>query len=283
MSSDSKTRDVDIALSLLQKIAADTPSAANKQAFELFNSLTQETQEELVSNVFVLDSSPSISALQEKIKQFLRMSANEQHLDAFYSRLEGKWFELAIEFLESTGKLITLLDLKTILDDLREQFLPSNLPADFTDLELSDIGEINKNYTFLDQIDLFEGSSRLKNIATLNYYKAARQRSRWSDDGLLKPGELKRYERKIREEWEHKMSLHEKPGQRLLEKEKMQVAVQVYEYCMDKSKGAIPIRDKFDEVYFARGTCHHLANLLHIGWHPDFDSLLEDAKESGVA
>lgn len=43
-------------------------------------------------------------------------------------------------------------------------------------------------------------------IAITNFYRAYEQRSRWSRDGLVKPGELKAYLKKLEEEWEFHLS-----------------------------------------------------------------------------
>ena len=45
--------------------------------------------------------------------------------------------------------------------------------------------------------------------AIVNYFRAYEQRTKWATDGLLEPGELSRYDRRLFEEWEEHQSFLE--------------------------------------------------------------------------
>ena len=62
-------------------------------------------------------------------------------------------------------------------------------PADYAD----------RTFCRLDLIDI--GKSQVR-IAVRDYIRAFTQRSRWSDENLLRPGEIRQYERRLTEEWE---------------------------------------------------------------------------------
>jgi len=115
----------------------------------------------------------------------------------------------------------------------------------------------------------------------INYYRAFEQRSRWSRESLVKPGELKKYEDLLKDEWEQRSSLMEMEYDLSQEQEKIVSGKQLYQVC--QIDGAKPIRPEFKSAYVARGTYHDLSDNKKIGWHPDYKDILQSANDEGVA
>jgi hypothetical protein len=131
---------------------------------------------------------------------------------------------------------------------------------------------------FVSQLRLIDAPSAAIKLAIINYYRAYEQRVKWTSDGLLKPGELKKYDMKLIEEWLHHKSLLEFDSDLSESENKIKFARKLYKKCQDE--GVIQIRPDFKESYVARGTYHELADKLTISWHPEFNNLIEsDAKE----
>lgn len=277
--SNSKNRDIEKAHKLMRSIVEDKPSKKNKQAFSLFSSLSEIEQKQLCELIFVIDKSETLIEIEKHLENNLRGYAHSAQLKPFLNRLEGKWFSIAISALETGDGKINLGRVVSIIDDLREQFLPINLPDDYSTAEVDVASLIQQDRCFIKQMKLFGAGERLIKKAVLDFFRASEQRSRWANDGLLNPGELKNYLRKLEEEWEFNIGLVE--TQITIENEisKKKLAIEVYKKC--QYEGSIPIRTHFSESYVARGSYHHLADKLVIGWHPDYELLL--ATKSKVA
>ena len=143
-------RDVETALGVMQEIACETGNRTNKKAYEKFSSLELWQQNKLLNSVYIVSNSPTILEVEEKIRRILRMSASDRHLDVFGTRLEGVWFKRAIEVMSSEQEnAIGLSELISTLDDLRNQFLPGNLPSDYDDIEPEDIDIENDDRVFV--------------------------------------------------------------------------------------------------------------------------------------
>ncbi|MOA18632.1 hypothetical protein D3C78_1389660 [compost metagenome] len=118
-------------------------------------------------------------------------------------------------------------------------------------------------------------------IAIINYYRAYEQRSRWSRDGLVKPGELKSYLKKLEEEWENHYSLLSSDADSSNHDHSKKIGREVYGKC--QNEGALPIRRDFNHPYVARGSYHTLADDMKIGWHPNYLAMLQTAGKKGAA
>lgn len=278
LSPDKSVRNCSTALEHMRNISDETTSSTNKKAYEAFSQLEPSDQDKLVNSIYILGDSSGILDVEKEIKKSLRLTISENHVDAFFTRLEGEWNKLVIEAMVSDGgNDVALGTVMGFVDDLRSQFLPGNLPADYDSSITEDIDLINDNRLFIEQLRLIGANDKVLLKAIENYHKSFLQRSRWSRDGLLLPGELKKYTDKLKNEWENQQSLVELDG----DLTDMKAGQELYRKC--QTTGALSIRKDFASLYVARGTYHQLSNDLGIGWHPNYKDLLPSNDDQGAA
>jgi hypothetical protein len=108
------------------------------------------------------------------------------------------------------------------------------------------------------------------------------QRSRWTRQGHLVPGELDVYEERLRDEWRRCYDeMIEELGSEEAEAEKVKQARLLYRWSQDVE---LQIRPKCDEPFVRRGTFHLLADAMSVGWHPEFEiRLLHLLEAEGTA
>jgi hypothetical protein len=279
--SNSRGRNTEKAHELMCAITQDNPSHKNKHAFELFRSISDVEQKNLCEAIFVIDRTERLVEIEKHLENNLRGYAHSAQLKAFLNRLEGKWFSMAISALETGNGRVSLGQIVNVIDDIREQFLPFNLPDDYSTAEVDVATLIQEEHDFINQMKMFGAGERLIKKAVLDFFRACEQRARWANDGLLNPGELVNYLRKLEEEWEFNIGIVEAEISIVDEISKKRLALEVFKKCLNE--GAIPIRPHFSESYVARGSYHHLADELVIGWHPDFKQLLANKSKLVVA
>ncbi|ARM82911.1 ABC-three component system protein [Marinobacter salarius] len=281
LSPEGSIRNVGSALELMQEISEEINNVANKSSYKAFKALSPAQQRKLVGSTYVLGNAHTITNLSQELRKKLRTTVETKHIEPFLTRLEGAWFNKAIELLASTDfAAISLGELVSIIDDLRSQFLPGNLPSDFEDAfpELMDLEGDSR--TFVEQLRLIDAPNSVIELAIINYYRAYEQRSRWLRENLVKPGEIGKYLARLKEEWSHHRSLQEMNSSDAEEKNPVKLGQKIYSSC--QNEGARPIRRDFDAKYVARGTYQVLADKQTIGWHPDFAENL-NIDNSGVA
>ena len=281
LGSDLDKRSVTSALIALREIASTKGSDANQKGFDAFNALQPWEQEHLAESIYVIGKSPDLVRVRQMIINQLKMTTEKRHLDGFASRLEGAWFNRIIEEMSrDSGGSICLGELRSIIDDLRPQFLSTNLPNDFSAETPNEIDVAGDVRNFVQQLRLFNAPDSIIKQAVISYYRAYGQRNRWSKDGLLNPGELGSYDQRVYNEWEHQKSMVELNLEYSSSLDDQEFSRKLYAKCQDA--GIVDIRRDFREPFLSRGSYQILSDEMRLGWHPFYFKMLA-AKNDGVA
>lgn len=271
-------RDIDKAIKKLKALLVDQPSEENKKGYLAINSLTQVELASLISKIFILDKTKGIKDLHIELTKMLRLQFDRSYLKASIERLEGAWFKLSIDNLNNDINKICLNEIQDIIEDIRKQMHPLNLPNDYSETPIDRLGKINYDHLFIRQVKLFTDNPDVINLAMENYYRSYYQIAKWSADGLLMPTEAKNYHNKVLTEWRNTYHLSEMDGPFVSEDDKRKFAKNVYKECQNER--LVSIRERFVENFVCRGTYHYLSNEKKLWWHPEHLTLLKnDTKE----
>lgn len=262
------------ALDELVQVAHASESRTNRPAYDVFLSLTHEQRRLLVSRIHIIDNAPDILDIEAKILREIRLL--ERFPEAFKSRLEGWWFEVAIQHLmnnmrSDSRQTIKGYELQRKLYSLRDELHKDNLPNDFPELLEMDEQELTESERlFVEQLRIIIlGQTRLR-IAIGDYYRAFQQRTKWLNEGLLYPTELERYESYLVGEWRRQFEImKEEMGDDLPDQREMaRLGKNLFRWV--ETNGFTPIRQNYLDSFLSRGSYHILANRLKVGWHPEF-------------
>ncbi len=264
-------RDEAGALRLLDEVAAGSRNEGNESAYAAFKALADDERRALLSRIRVVDDSPDIGDVRERMLRKIRVYS--PHFEALYSRLEGWWFQRAIENLkdDSPASTIAGVDMIAQIRDLVSQLQDDNLPNDFPMAIYMDETELSERQrVFVTQLRLVLVSDSRLRLAIGHYYRAFEQRSRWLDEGLLFPSEIDAYEHYLEGEWRTQFEImREDLGELPSDEEMQQLGRRLFGWA-DTAQSR-PIRPRFMDAGFSRGSYHILANDLRIGWHAEFE------------
>lgn len=273
-------RDVATAKSLMDVISFEN-NETNQQGYEAYKALTVAEKNLLLDSIRVIGNSNNLLSIRDMMIPIARMSVPAVAANAFVGRLEGEWFKWCIEALIKTPTgIINLGDLQSLIDQLRPEYSLTNLPPEFSDAIPSVVDAENDDRVFVAQLKLFNAPPRMIQHAIINYYRAFEQRNKWHLDGLLNPGELGSYDRRLSEKWSERLSYLEAQQALEAEENKNKFALELYQHCQEN--GVIPIRRDFIEAYLSKGSYHLLADRLDIGWHPEYGALLVASNEGAA-
>lgn len=275
-------RDVGAAQTRLEATARTSTSQANRSVYARFLGLTPEQRRQILSAVVVADASPDIVGLDRSLQSELRLAAEPHAVPSLTERLLGWWFQRVVHhLLDPARSPIEGQEIQVKVDDLREQFLSTNLPIDIFpgDAELASLPADDRQ--FVRQLQVIAASDQLLELAIRDYKRAFLQRSRWTREGLLKLGELDRYERALVDEWEHHRAfVHARHEGGATDDELRAEGHELYERVQGVG---IRIRERVSDPFVTRGSYHMLADQDEptVGWHPEFiarlRSLLEES------
>ncbi|WP_150246306.1 ABC-three component system protein [Nocardiopsis quinghaiensis] len=270
-------RDVDEALRLLRLARKASKNEKLQKSFKAFDALETsgpERQRELLSRVDVIGHSPRINEIRSGMLKRAVLAVERDLATAFLTRLEGWFYGRVIEQLTTPGKApITGSEFDEVFSRLRGQFSPNNLPIDQDIMNLEPEPVESADKTFVRQLDLIGVGPDRVHLAVRDYIRAFAQRSRWSEEKLLRPGEIGDYERRLVEEWQARFAeMREELGPEATEKEMKREARQIYSWVDREARAQI--RNGLQEVFIPKGSYHMLADELRVGWHPDFSARL---------
>ena len=269
------------ALELMLGISSEK-NETNQKGYDAFQALSDTQKKALVEDIYIVGQSDDLTQIRVKIRRYARQYVTSESVEAFVNRIEGVWFEWCIKLLgQEPSGVINLGEFQEFIDKIRPEYTSTNLPAEFTDT-FPDILEIdNDSRQFVKQLRLFNAPKSMIELAVVNYFRAFEQRTKWASDGLLEPGELSRYDRRLSEQWAEHKSFMELSVAIESEQDKRRYSAELYQLCIQK--GIIPIRRDFLEAYVAKGSYHILSDQSKIGWHPDYLELSGAGSNEDVA
>jgi len=280
-------RDVQAAASRLDAAAQLSTNVANQAAYAAYLAASMAQRADLLERITVIDVAPTVNDIGVELRREIFWAVDKVHQAAFLERLEGWWFRRVLDQLSSTnGDRIGSVEVETQMSDLREGFKQESLPIDDDLLEFN-LDEATRaaheNSNFVHQLDLIKAGKRRIAAAIRDYYRAFEQRSRWLRDELVVGLDLRRYERRLIEEWELVFEgIRDELGDAATDQAKEEAARSILTWA---ERASILIRPSVTEPFVCRGSLHMLADELRVGWHPEFRDRLANllAGEGGAA
>lgn len=266
-------RDEEAALDLLLRAAERSQNAVTEGAREAFLSMSDTERKILVGNMWVFDEMPDIVDVREEIEEILHYSAQADQLQTFADELEGWWFSRVVGALGGTdASEIAVVSVERKVSELRERFKVGNLMVDEAlEAMTPDTAAGSGERTFVRQLWLVDVSDREVEATVYDYYRAIAQRSRWARENLLLDGEAERYDRKLFDAWQRRFLGHmaDVDGE-TEEVEKRALGRGVFRWSREYQK---PFRNR-DELWLSSGSFQMLADVVRVGWHPEFEQRL---------
>lgn len=260
----------------LDNAAQSSANKTNEPGYAAYMALSMETREDLLARVFIIDSAPDILGVQAEMQEVLSWAApSRKHISALAEALEGWWIRRVVQSLaDPTRPPILGTEVDAKIRDLGNQFQPGNLPIDESIIETDLDDDAYASEFFVRQLDLVSLSKTKILQAIKNYFRAYTQRNAWLDDGHLHPGDLRIYDKRLREEWEHHFeTMKEDVGAQAAEEAKREAGRRLFNKIHELE---IPIRPRVTELFVTRGSYQLLANKLNVGWHQDFFNRLQE-------
>ena len=273
----SQRRDPSEALRLLTDTARTSNNQTLSPAFDAFLNLTPEMRASLLSSVEVLDVQPTLGDLEAILEDQLRLTVPRGKAAAARELLEGWWWPRVCKALMSQppGR-ISVADLETKLEEVRDWFRRDALPITFADAVPSEEEAARfEAFTFVRQLQgVGIGRQRITN-AKRDYFRAFAQRSQWLRDHLTLDDEVASFEATLTEEWEARFEAmcdeHQDPA---CEAMTLQAAgATIYRWVETEARFAFR---GAEARFLSVGSYHMLADHLRVGWHRDFRTMFKD-------
>ena len=149
-----------------------------------------------------------------------------------------------------------------------ERFLHSLADAPTDEVIKSTITE---SPCFIKQLDLVDSDIEEKTRAASDFLRTTGDRTRWAEEGIVFEGSMNEYDSALLRRHQNLKTEVGLVNKSLSEKEQGRL---LYSRCCQSSPMALEAR--VVPEHFMSGSLNALADRREIGWHPDFDKLLDD-------
>ncbi|MEU3597138.1 ABC-three component system protein [Streptomyces sp. NPDC006798] len=258
-----------------QKKAEANPDTTAKpsELYQAWDALGEPEQLRLLERIQILHRAEDIHATGTRLQGRAAIAVGRQFATSFLERLEGWFFQRVIAQMGTSAGPVTGIEFDEAFSSRRDQFRPDNLPIDDDVIKLPDESHLHSDKTFVRQLSLTGiGSARVR-IAVRDWLRASTQRDRWSNENLLRPGEIDIYERRLTEEWEVRFeAMRDDLGEQVAEEAMTAAAKALYRWVEQEARYSI--RPGCEEPFVTTGSFHMLADGLDVGWHPQYAARL---------
>jgi hypothetical protein len=268
-------RDPERALQLLDAAAGDSSSVETKPWREKFEKLTPAERLTFVSRIYVADGSHPIQDIELELRknlwQVLPSGAGAK--DAFMALLMRWWNGISVDLLRRKRPSVTRHLLQEAISSIRDRFNEDTLP---TLIELEDVDEdevygLHGDRVFVHQLKWIRVQTANLRTAVVDYHRAISQETSWLDRDLVGLHELRAFEARLVDEWRRVFGdmLEDLPAD-ADDEAKIVKGRELFRYLRETT--SVSLRAQYQDVFFARGKRHDLADRQQLGWHPEFEA-----------
>lgn len=267
----------------LEEIAKNEPNKSLRESYKKFLEIKEKYS--FIKKINILDSSPGIVNIDEKILKALKYSIRQEHSTPFLNQLFGWWNKLVQNHLINDSKdPILKREVINKIHSLRDEYSLDSLPtSEFKSAIPSEIDPDNDDRIFVQQLKHIDLSMKRIEHSIIDYYRAFNQRQKWIENLLVGSEELKDYETILIEEWERIRELiFDEYPENLSESQKKEVGKKIFNKI--ETDVQEKIRVNVTDSYVQRGFYQILANnendeLPKVIWHPDFMDKIRELLE----
>lgn len=230
-----------------------------------------------LKKIYILDRNITIDNISEAIEERLSKTVTKINRGKMAKEIE-KWWSVRVVKALKEKKEISKQELTFQVEDFIRRISENKFIVSLDARNKIPSEELEKNKRegsiMLEQINLIDKKSFRKKKALNEFWSARIQRNSWIEEDLSVINELEDYDFKLVEEWEYKFET-KVDVENLLEKEKMEIGKDIYDYSV--REGYLKIQPKIEEwknKSFVAGSYQILSNDLKVGWHPDYKKIL---------
>ncbi|MBF3539179.1 hypothetical protein ISG10_26130 [Burkholderia pseudomallei] len=273
----SAPKPADFAVQLIAELEGSKASLS-AQVKATLTSLSGDEQRDFFERIVIADSSLRIKELDSAFEPLMRSVAQKFRVDV-RERMEGWWLSQAIEVIQGDREPITGAEVWAKFASINSEYYDERLPITFEDeYPPEGIDPLKDPRQFVQQLRAIGMPTDSLELAILDFYRAFSQRAHWARVNVLVGGEMKKFERRLVEEWKRAkawVKINETDNEEQLQ----EAGWRLYDWAENQSRG-LQIRKQVTEDFIRRGSLHILADEKpepRVHWHPKF---LEKLKAS---
>lgn len=265
----------------LEEINKKGPIAGNKDIREKyypqFQKLDGIIQNKLIKKISILDSSPTLKNLKDKIKFFIASDTEDEFVNRYYTDLYGWWRNKIQEILDSdTQNSISWSELRQVRKELSSNYRKKIFMSTVTKKDVKMKISFSNKMNYVKQLIAIGKKDKTILDAKYDYEMTKYQNIVWIGENPGYDSRIKKFENTVKTDYNHKFNSNQDTITSRSNDDLVRWGYTMYDWAMFQTDWKIS--ENTDGVH-KRGTLHILADIPKIGWHPEYEKELEKMKK----
>ncbi len=242
-----------------------------------FLDLTETGRLNLMRRTVIHPDSPNVAEVEQRIARHLHILPPEQR--AIVARRLVEWWDrqMVYSLCGERERVITRVELQNQISVIVADIEQGKLVPEFE--TVSHPEDYQPDSMLARQIELVRGKPSDLEKAIREEWKAREQRARWVDGNPAMATKISEYDFVLREHWSDRHTQMGEECAELKDEEKCAFGLKLLRWTHNDAPTTVrPIAQGWGAAYYVRGSYQVLAINLKVGWHPDYEKLLEGAR-----
>jgi len=247
---------------------------------ESFLALTPEKRKVFLNNTRINTSIFQISQANDEIVKRIKKNTQPKNHIFLAESIIAWWDREAVKSLtrERQG-CIYLSELQEFISKKNAEFYNDGFTDDVDDIELPmpDISHV----IHLGQLEIIDASTTQKKRSFTTEVKARIQRGIWIKNSLPAAAKLNKYDLTLIEEWSYKFGETQEISETISNDEKKAKGRELLDWSHNEANAQVKaISQHYNNPDFVRGSYQMLSKVKRVGWHCDYNLLIQENDKS---
>lgn len=240
---------------------------------EAFLNIGEVKRRQLIKNIRLNTDSFSISEAQDEVIKRVKIGTQLKNCVALSERIIAWWDREAVRSLtKERDECIFFSELQEFIAMKSAELYNDGFTDDIDDIELPPPDTFHSIH--LKQLEIIDATVAQKRRSFNTEVKARIQREIWIKDNLPAAAKLKKYDENLIDEWSYKFEEMKEQSTDILEDKKFE-GRKLLDWSHENAHQQIKsISQKYSNPDLTRGSYQMLSKDMRVGWHCDFDSLI---------
>jgi hypothetical protein len=257
----------------------DLPFAIKYKGCESFLELDEITRKHFLSAIKLRTSQFSIEKAVDEVVLRIKNTTKAAHHRILAKSIISWWEREAVESLTRERESpLAVSELQEFISLKNSELFHDGFTDDSEEIEIPPI--LNPHPVHQKQLQLIGATRTQERRSFETEIKARIQRQKWLDDNLPAAKKLEKYDLTLINEWSYKFGEIEDEKESLSEEEIKEKGRGLLDWSHNAAHlQVVPISKYYNQPDLIRGSYQMLSSKKKVGWHCNFESLIDIANE----
>lgn len=259
----------------------DLPYQDRYKGCEAFLGISSSMQVSLLKNIHHRNGVFQIQEAVDKISNAIRRTTPEDIRQPLAKKIIAWWDREVVESLTGERKrCIYAEELKDFIAGKTAELYADGLSDDMAEIEVP--LPATPHPILEKQLTIIDASETQKKRSLRTEMRARIQRGKWLDDNLAAATKLRKFDKRLVEEWSDRFEAIKETLEKnaASEETKKEKGRELLDWShLDAPQDVPPIKHTWNDKDLVRGSYQLLSIKKSVGWHAEYDSLIEATEE----